>query len=601
MIDKKYFEYQVLSEEEEKLRDEAYARLRIWKDGCQEIHDRAKTARKILLLQDPYQDPEGTPIERKTLQVQTLKSTFNNCVADQVDNVMEAKLMPETVQTQEVTDDMNDIVRFIYEYNEYQAMHRIRVEDFICTGTAVTQIMWDADAEHGQGEVTFFRVPIESFLWDPAESDIQNARALIKVTWHPLSWYEQHYPDKFTYISADEHTADAVGENQNQEELGADEAKAMLMEYWYRKYDSKKNKYTINVAYFAGRALLEHSTDVYAHGMYPFVLDVHTPIEGLPVGEGMVMELAPMMRYINRYIHYMDVNIRASAKTRLLMRKDSGIKEEQIADWNNDIITGDRIDEQAIRYMESKPLSNLALNQMLQMMTDLKQDSGQNQFTRGETAGGVTAATAISALQEAGGKQTRMRTEVLKRGFKRITEQVLWLVSQFYKEDRIMRITGKEAPREIDASPSRLMGKKKGVIPAPPYTVRVQVERMNPNAISEQNQLFVDAYKMSAESGQMFPLSALFSILNIDGKDRILPIIRDVEHYQQVMQQMQEQNQMLQQQNAEQQESINNLRSSMVEMARNAASTSARNSAELSKSNLSGGALQPQEENTTKE
>ena len=596
MIDERHYSYQVLTDEEEKLRDEAYSRLRIWADGCKEIHERAEVARKILLLQDPYQDPADTPAEKKTLQLQSLKSTFNNCVADQIDNVMEAKMMPETLQTQDVTDDINDIVRYIYEYNEYQAMHRLRVEDFIGTGTAITQVMWDDNAAEGKGEVTFVRVPIERFLWDPAESDLQSARALMKVSWHPYSWYEQHYPDEAAYISCDEHSADAVGEEKNQEELGADERKAMLVEYWYRLFDSKRNKHTINVAYFAGRALLYHKKDVYAHGMYPFVVDVHTPIEGLPVGEGMVMELAPMMRYINRYAHYMDINIRASAKTRLLINSSSGIKPEDVADWNNDIIMGDRIGEEAIRFMESKPLTSLALNQMLQMQTDLKQDSGQNQFTRGETAGGVTAATAISALQEAGGKQTRMRTEVLKRGFKRITEQVLWLVSQFYDDDRVMLITGKDTPKEVDASPARLMGrKKKGSIPPPPYTVRVQVERMNPNAISEQNQLFIDAYKMSAESGQMFPLSALFSILNIEGKDKILPIIQNIENYQQAMQQLQAQNEQLMQQNAEQQKSIDGLKDALINSAKQAASTSQQATGQFEATDLQGGALQAQE------
>lgn len=569
MIDEKHWEYQVLSEEDERLRDEVYSRLRIWADGCKELHDRARIARQILVLQDPYQDPPDTPKEKRTLQLQTLKSTFNNCVADQVDNVMEAKMSPETVQAQEVTDDINDIVHYIYEYNEYSAMHRTRVEDFIGTGTAVTQIMWDEDAAHGEGEVVFFRVPIESFLWDPAESDIQNARALFKVTWHPLSWYKSHFPDKYTYISSDEHTPEAVGENMNQEELGSDEPKAMLLEYWYRTYDDAKGKYQINVAYFAGRALLEHHKNLYAHGMYPFVLDVHTAIEGLPVGEGMVMELVPMMRYINRYAHYMDINIRASSKMRLLVNKRSGILEDEAADWNRDVLVGDSIGEESIRFMTSPPLSNLASNQMLQMQTDLKQDSGQNQFTRGETAGGVTAATAISALQEAGGKQTRMRTEALKRGFKRITEQVLWLIAQYYDDERVMRITGKEDNvREIKASSARLMGRKKGAIPPPPYTVRIQIERRNPNAISEQNQLFIDAYKMSAESGQMFPLSALFSILNIDGKDKILPIIRSVENYQQVMQQLQQENAQLQQVNQDQQNAINKLKDSVVENAK---------------------------------
>ena len=115
---------QRLSEEDARIRDEAYARLLIWKTGCQEIHDRARVARKILLLDDPYQDPPGVPPEQRTMQLQTLKSTFNNCVADQVDNRPEALMTPETPDLQGMVDDINDIVRYIYEANNYWYLHR---------------------------------------------------------------------------------------------------------------------------------------------------------------------------------------------------------------------------------------------------------------------------------------------------------------------------------------------------------------------------------------------------------------------------------------------------------------------------------------------
>ena len=46
---------------------------------------------------------------------------------------------------------------------------------------------------------------------------------------------------------------------------------------------------------------------------------------------------------------------------------------------------------------------------------------------------------------------------------------------------------------------------------------------------------------MAAQAQQNFPLSSLFQILNLDGKDKILPVIKSNEHYQEMMQQMQAQ------------------------------------------------------------
>jgi hypothetical protein len=337
-----------------------------------------------------------------------------------------------------------------------------------------------------------------------------------------------------------------------------DEPRAMLVEYWYRKYSAKSKRHTISVAYLAGGALLEHAENVYDHGMYPFVLDVYTSIDGIPVGNSMVQELAPMMRYVNRYAHYIDVNLQMSSKARILVRRGSGVDIKALRDWETDIIEGDSIDTENLQWLQHKPFNALALQEMLQFQTDIKQDSGQNQFTRGETAGGVTAATAIAALQEAGGKISRLRTAAFNRGFSKMVEQVAWLISQYYDEDRVMLVTGKDGKqRQVSMSPERLFGKTKdGALPPVPYSVQVQVNRRNPLRVQAQNALFMQAYAMAAQNGAPFPLWVLFELLQVDGKDRIMPILRQVDQVQQQMQQLAAQNEQLASQVGQQQEMI---------------------------------------------
>ena len=558
---------QNLNAEQTKIRDEAYGRLRIWRDGCKEMHDRAKEARSILLLLDPQQDAltASRRKDKRTLQLQTLKSTFNNCVADQMDNMPEALMLPETKEFETVAEDLTDIVRFIMARNNYESIHRRRVEDCFCTGTAVTQISWEPSMDDGKGNVAVFRWPIEAFLWDPAADNIQDARAVFKISWHPLSWYEQHYPEVSKDIGADHGEYTGLGVPPSQDESRpADEDRAMLIEYWYRLYDAESKRYTINVAYLAGGALLDEAKDLYKHGLYPFVLDVYTPIEGIPVGDGLIQECAPMMRYVNRYASYIDMNLRMASKGRLLVDRNAGLDKEALMDWESDVIEGDRIDASALQWMQTQPFTGAATQQMLQMQTDIKQDSGQNQFTRGETAGGVTAASAISALQEAGGKITRLRTNVFNQGYKAIVEQVMWLISQFYDKKRLMMVTGREytqKQREVSADPARLFGeRKKGHLPPPPYIVQVQVQRRNPLRQQAQNELFMQAYSMAAQAGAPFPLSVLFRLLHVDGKERILPEIQMVETQAQQMQQLAAMNEQLLAKNQELEASVANLK-----------------------------------------
>ena len=549
------YEDQPLNEEDKELLDLIYSRLEIFQDKCSPYHEEAKKCREIVHMRDP--DQELNPrAKKKTLQLHTLKSTIDNVVADQMENMPEAKLTPETQATQSYADDLQDMVHHVfYVANDFEDIQHRRAEDFYVTGTAVTQIAWDDTMDHGKGDIAIIRYPIEAFLWDAMADDLQDARAVMKVGWHPMSWYKSHYPDAYKYISADGESRSNVGMTDGQADAdhGSDEKRALLIEYWYREY--KDGKYTINMAYAAGNALLEHHKNVYAHGMYPFVIDTMDTIEGRMVGEGLAHQFAPMMRYINRYAAYIDMNARMSSKGRVLMRKGSGIDPDKFADMENDIVEGDRIVQgEDWAWIQSAPFPGSVAQQMFQLQTDLKQDSGANQFTRGETTGGIISGKAINSLIQAGGKISHMRTAQLNAGFKKMVEQVLWLMAEFYDNERLLLMTGHTA------KVSDVFGKTKGAVPPPPYTVQIEVITHDPQRIANQNQMFMEAYTMAAQAQQNFPLSSLFEILNLDGKDKILPVIRQNEHYQEQMQQMQMQLEQMGQQMAGMQKENENLR-----------------------------------------
>jgi hypothetical protein len=496
-------------------------------------------------MADPNQDDIRTRLEhgKETLQLNTLKATINNVVADQMLNMPEAKLLPETPEMQDAADDLQDLVHYvIYCANDFEQLHYRRCEDYYSTGTAVTQITWDQDMNYGKGEIALIRWPIESFLWDPTAERLQDCRAVMKVSWHPLSYYREHWPEKGKFVSSDDGTHNDVGltEGQINAEHANDEERALMIEYWWRTYDAETRRYSINVAIAAGNALLEKEEDVYNHGLYPFTIDVHDSQEGSLPGLGLVREMVPTMRYINRYAAYADMNARMSSKSRLLISEAAGVDMEAISDWTNDIVTAQqRVDPQSLQWLQSPPFNSTIVQLMTMMQSDLKADSGANQFTRGETTGGIVSGKAINSLIQAGGKVASMRTEQLKYGFKDMVEQIIWLMSQFYEKDRTVMITGRSTAIHVDTE--RLFGKKSKEVNPPPYTVQIEVSSRDPQRIANQNQMFMEAYTMSAQAQQFFPLSALFQILNLDGKDKILPVIRSNETYQQQMEQLQQQ------------------------------------------------------------
>ena len=570
-LEEMFMEDQPLSEEDHKLREIIYDRLDIFQQMNNQYHTAAKDCRRVIHMDDPEQDDPETVLKngKKTLQLHSLKATFNNVVADQMLSMPEAKLLPETADKQEAADELQDLCHYVvYCANDFGKIQQKRCEDFYGPGTAITQIAWDPDMNYGRGEIAIIRWPIEAFLWDPLADRIDDCRAVMKVSWHPLSYYRDHWPEEGKYVGAEEVDVN-VGKTEGQEDTEHmnDEKQAMLIEYWWREYNHSTRRYTINVAYAAGNALLEVQRDVYEHGRYPFVLDVHDQIEGCLVGEGLVKQLTPMMRYINRYAAYADMNARRSSKGRLLVRRSANIDKEALSDWENDIIEGDSIQTDSLVWMQNQPFNNAITNLMTMFQSDLKADSGANQFTRGETTGGIVSGKAINSLIQAGGKISSMRTEQLKSGFREMIEQIIWLMAQFYDNKRVIMITGREGNRQITVDTKKLFGTKtNGAVNPPPYTVQIEVSSRDPQRIANQNQMFMEAYTMSAQAQQFFPLSALFQILNLDGKDKILPVIKANETYQQQMQALQQQVAELTQQLEVLQQTNQNLRKTTTQM-----------------------------------
>ena len=574
-------EEQNLDEADQALLDLIYERLDIFSELNGDFHKEAEECRQVLHMQDPKQDDAQTEEEngKETLQLQTLKSTINNVVADQMLSMPEAKLLPETSAQEDVADDLQDMVHYVvYCANDFEQVHYSRCEDFYGTGTAVMQQAWDQDMNHGKGEIAIIRWPLESFLWDPMAEYVQDCRAVMKVSWHPLSWFVEHWPKEGRYVGSEDGEHDNVGKTagQLQTEHQNDEERAMLIEYWWRTYDASTRKYSINVAYAAGGALLEVHEDVYWHGMYPFVIDIHDRREGSLPGKGLVQELRSMMQYINRYAAYADMNARMSSKGRILTKRESGIDKDALTDWKVDVIEGNRIVQgDDWNWLSSPPFNRTIVDLMTMFESDLKADSGANQFTRGETTGGIVSGKAINSLIQAGGKISSMRTEQLKYGFKQMVEQILWLMAQFYDDGRVMMITGRKGKREITVDTKKMFGVKgKGAIPPPPYTVQIEISSKDPQRIANQNQMFMEAYSMAAQTPYPIRLSSLIKICNIDGKDRILPLIEADEKYgeqmqimQQQMEQMQAQMQKLQEENDVMREAVDDTTDSMQQMA----------------------------------
>ena len=508
---------QPLTPEQAQLVSRAYALYERFEEQLRPAHEEMRRARRMRQLRQDEQS--GTsPLSN------TLNSCADNVIADQIDNMPEAKMIPEREETAKSAEEMTDVVSFVLYQAGWPGKYQRLMEDAAIAGTGVCQVFWDEEAMGGEGMVSVLAWHPEDFFPDPCAEDLQDGRACFKATSTTVRWVEEHYPHAKGYVQ------DARTIWDEEDTIGDPDPRVTLLEYWYKTYDAQRRRNRVHMALLAGGALLysteldfhtaragEFAQGVYAHGLYPFTLFKYRHVWRSPFGTGVIHDYRQMQEAIDRYIKYIDDNARQSSVQRLFIRKGSGISADEIADLSRVIVEWEGSDiREVMQPVQAMPINGQVYQMMTYLADTMKQDSGQNQFTRGEGGMGVTAASAIQALQNAGGKITRWHTEQFKEAFREVVEQILWVLSEYMEPGRTLRIVGgwdqagSMQERLVELVTTQLRGDE---LPKPAYTVRVQTQKNTPGQIQEANDFLLKAAELCAQYGQPLPPQSVIALM----------------------------------------------------------------------------------------
>ena len=525
-------ESQPISMTERALVARIYALFDCFYDQLSEEHEQMRRAR-MLRARRPDEQSRTAPTGN------TLGSCVDNMIADQMDNLPEAVMLPEREETARSAEEMDDVVSFVLYRAGWPGKYQTLMEDAIVTGTGVAQVFWDEDMEDGEGMVNVLAWHPEDFYPDPMYEDMQDGRGCFKATRTSVAWVEQHYPQAKGYVTGDEYAKEEADDRQAPE----GDTRVTLLEFWYKQYDAATKRTHVHMAQVAGRALLfstetgygaerTYPEGLYAHGEYPFVLYKYRDAWRKPFGTGLIHDYYDTQTAIDRYAKYIDDNARESSVQRHFIRRGSGVNPDDVADMRKTIIEWEGNDiREVMQTVQAEPINGQVYEMMRYLADTMKQDCGQNQFTRGEGGLNVTAGTAIHYLQEAGGKITRWHSERFKDAFRKMVEQILWVLSEYMEPGRKMRIIGgwnssggmRERIIELVA-PDR----RGGALPRPAYTVRVQVQRGNPNQIQTDNEFLMQAVKICADAGTPLPPETVIRLMEgYRNKDGVLRAMRE--------------------------------------------------------------------------
>ena len=258
--------------------------------------------------------------------------------------------------------------------------------------------------------------------------------------------------------------------------------------------------------------------------------------EDSPAGFGYIDVMKECQTAIDKMNHAMDENVLLSSRQRYVLSDTAGVNEEELTDLSRDIIhVVGRLNDDSFRPLQTAGLQGNSLSYRNSRIEELKEISGNRDMTQGGTAGGVTAASAIAALQEAGSKLSRDMLKSAYRAFAKECYLIIELMRQFYDEERIFRITGKSGESEfvrfsgqvLRAQPARVVGGVELGSHEPVFDIVVSAEKKSTFSRLSQNETAKECYQLGffAPANADAALAAL-EMMDFEGIEKVRQRVR---------------------------------------------------------------------------
>ena len=364
--------------------------------------------------------------------------------ADAMDSYPEPALLPRAADDEAEAALLSQVVPVILAQNDFAGTWSDNWWKKLKAGVAFYGVFWDGEKQNGLGDVSILRVDPLHLYWEPGITDLQRSRNLFHVELADNEELLERYPALEGQLRAGGFSAarylydDSVDTSR----------KTPVIDWYYKKREGSRT--VLHYVKFVGETVLfatendpEHAQGLYAHGQYPFFADVLFPEEGTPAGFGYVDLCKDAQRQIDLMNNAIVANCVAAATPRWLKRGDDGVNEAEYADWTKPFVhVQGSIEENALRQITVAPLSGNYLNILASKINEIKETSGNRDVNNGGVGGGITAASAIAAMQEQSGKLSRDQIQNSYRCFRQVVGCVISLIRQFYDTPRKLRILG---------------------------------------------------------------------------------------------------------------------------------------------------------------
>ena len=498
-------------------------------------------------------------------------SAIANKHADAMDNYPDVTILPREAGDMDEAKRLTSILPCVMELAGFKETYSNNWWYKLKNGTAVYGVFWNAELENGLGDVEIKKIDLLNLAWQPGISDLQESKYV----------FYSYYMDKDAFIrkygKEKLERAEDISTLETYRGKSYDllEETALVVDCYYKKRENGRTK--VHLVKFSGEHLLEqtegkaeYADGVYAHGLYPFVFDVMYPNEDSPAGFGVIDVVKGPQAYIDKLDALLAENSLIVGKTRYFFRDNGGVNEEEFRDLSQPVVhVAGSLDERNIMPIQGQALPAQITEQRDRKINELKEVIGNRDFQQGGTTGGVTAASAITVLQQAGDKLSRDLVAASYVAYRKIVTMCIELIRQFYDVERKFRITGEDGGAQFVAyDNSGLLPQPVGFVEdweafptyrRPEFDVTLAVQKSNPFTKELQNQTILQLWSAGFFNPQAAELSLIaLENMQFEGRDKMMEKLRGMVERQQQAQQMQQvqQAQMQQAQQAAQPEQM---------------------------------------------
>lgn len=358
---------------------------------------------KFLHWQNFHRHPAKMENKRQEYNAKPVSGWLFNSImnkhADAMDNFPEPSVLPRARDDEDAAKKLSSIIPVVLENSRFEAAYSSAWWDKLKNGVGIYGVFYNTRLMNGVGDIDIRPIDVLNFYWEPGVQNIQDSKDIFLLTLRDNDQLESAHPQLKGKLRDG-----TVTHKQYHYDDHVDTSHKSVVVDWYYKVN-RNGRDVLHYVQWVDDVILYASEDdpkykdegFYRHGKYPFIFDVLFEEKGSPAGFGYIDVMRNPQEFIDRLDGSILDNAIWASKPRYFQKDNAGVNEEEFLDTTRQIVhTTGSPNEDNLRPIETKELSGNVLSVLQAKIDELKETSGNRDFSQGSTVSGVTAASAIN-------------------------------------------------------------------------------------------------------------------------------------------------------------------------------------------------------------